>query len=91
MRTHLRHVRELLKSLDITDGYNGVEGSSPSFLSYFVEDRMEGKMQTEGTPYNSLLYKLSIIFIYRSINSNKMSIKCYMLNNLFESDIHFIS
>ncbi|XP_051536679.1 clustered mitochondria protein homolog isoform X2 [Myxocyprinus asiaticus] len=38
---HLRHIRDLLKSLDLTDGYNGVEGSSPSFLSYFTEERKE--------------------------------------------------
>ncbi|XP_077051842.1 clustered mitochondria protein homolog isoform X2 [Siphateles boraxobius] len=41
VRIHLRHIRDLLKSLDLTDGYNGVEGSSPSFLSCVTEDRME--------------------------------------------------
>ncbi|XP_051734303.1 clustered mitochondria protein homolog isoform X2 [Ctenopharyngodon idella] len=41
VRIHLRHVRDLLKSLDLTDGYNGVEGSSPSFLSFVTEDHME--------------------------------------------------
>ncbi|XP_056586170.1 clustered mitochondria protein homolog isoform X2 [Triplophysa dalaica] len=55
VRVHLRHVRELLKSLDITDGYNGVEGSSPSFLSYFIEDRMEEgtmpKRKSDGLKY----------------------------------------
>ncbi|XP_016324965.1 clustered mitochondria protein homolog isoform X1 [Sinocyclocheilus anshuiensis] len=38
---HLRHIRELLKSLDLTDGYNGVEGSSPSFLSCVTEECLE--------------------------------------------------
>ncbi|KAI7795880.1 clustered mitochondria protein homolog [Triplophysa rosa] len=55
VRIHLRHIRELLKSLDITDGYNGVEGSSPSFLSYFIEDRMEEgsmpKRKSDGLKY----------------------------------------
>nr|XP_055036650.1 clustered mitochondria protein homolog isoform X1 [Misgurnus anguillicaudatus] len=55
VRIHLRHIRELLKSLDITEGYNGVEGSSPSFLSYFIEDRMEEssrpKRRSEGLKY----------------------------------------
>ncbi|KAG1970056.1 clustered mitochondria protein homolog [Pimephales promelas] len=41
VRIHLCHIRDLLKSLDLTDGYNGVEGSSPSFLSCVTEDRME--------------------------------------------------
>ncbi|XP_016130496.1 clustered mitochondria protein homolog [Sinocyclocheilus grahami] len=41
VRIHLRHIRDLLKSLDLTDGYNGVEGSSPSFLSCVTEECME--------------------------------------------------
>uniref|UniRef100_A0A8C1MXF8 Clustered mitochondria protein homolog n=1 Tax=Cyprinus carpio TaxID=7962 RepID=A0A8C1MXF8_CYPCA len=42
VRIHLRHIRDLLKSLDLTDGYNGVEGSSPSFLSCVTEECQEG-------------------------------------------------
>uniref|UniRef100_A0A673J608 Clustered mitochondria protein homolog n=1 Tax=Sinocyclocheilus rhinocerous TaxID=307959 RepID=A0A673J608_9TELE len=42
VRIHLRHIRDLLKSLNLTDGYNGVEGSSPSFLSCVTEECMEG-------------------------------------------------
>ncbi|KAK2873015.1 hypothetical protein Q8A67_022912 [Cirrhinus molitorella] len=41
VRIHLRHIRDLLKSLDLTDGYNGVEGSSPSFLSCVTEECVE--------------------------------------------------
>ncbi|XP_005170337.2 clustered mitochondria protein homolog isoform X2 [Danio rerio] len=41
VRMHLSHIRELLKSLDLTDGYNGVEGSSPSFLSCVTDEIME--------------------------------------------------
>ncbi|XP_051959972.1 clustered mitochondria protein homolog [Xyrauchen texanus] len=41
VRIHLRHVRDLLKSLDLTDGYNGVEGCSLSFLSYFTEEHTD--------------------------------------------------
>lgn len=44
VRIHLRHIRDLLKSLDLTDGYNGVEGSSPSFLSCVTEECVEGKI-----------------------------------------------
>lgn len=32
-RIHLRHVRDLLKSLDPTDAYNGLENASLSFLN----------------------------------------------------------
>ncbi|MCI4386369.1 hypothetical protein PGIGA_G00061460 [Pangasianodon gigas] len=41
VRLHLRHIRDLLKSLDPTDAYNGIEGSSLSFLRYFTEERVE--------------------------------------------------
>lgn len=45
VRLHLRHLRDLLNSLDPTDAYNGIEGSSLSFLRFFTEERVEGKMQ----------------------------------------------
>lgn len=45
VRLHLRHIRDLLKSLDPTDAYNGIEGSSLSFLRFFTEERVEGEMQ----------------------------------------------
>lgn len=34
---HLRHVRDLLRSLDPADAYNGVNGSSLSYLSYYTQ------------------------------------------------------
>ncbi|XP_056385246.1 clustered mitochondria protein homolog isoform X2 [Hyla sarda] len=37
-RIHIRHFRDLLKSLDLTDAYNGVDCSSLSFLSSISED-----------------------------------------------------
>ena len=46
VRIHLRHIRDLLKSLDPADAYNGVEGSSLSFLRFFTEDHMEGERNT---------------------------------------------
>ncbi|XP_063769255.1 clustered mitochondria protein homolog isoform X1 [Pseudophryne corroboree] len=36
-RIHIRHFRDLLKSLDLTDAYNGVDCSSLSFLSNIFE------------------------------------------------------
>lgn len=41
-RIHVRHVRDLLKLLDPTDAYNGVEGSSLSFLG--VISQVDGKL-----------------------------------------------
>lgn len=35
-RLHLRHVRDLLRSLDPTDAYNGVNGSSLSYLTFYT-------------------------------------------------------
>lgn len=36
-RIHVRHIRDLLKSLDPSDAYNGVDCSSLSFLSTFTD------------------------------------------------------
>ena len=36
-RIHVRHVRDLLKSLDPTDAYNGVDCNSLSFLSTIAQ------------------------------------------------------
>uniref|UniRef100_A0A669C2K3 Clustered mitochondria homolog n=1 Tax=Oreochromis niloticus TaxID=8128 RepID=A0A669C2K3_ORENI len=35
-RLHHRHVRDLLRSLDPTDAYNGVNGSSLSYLTFYT-------------------------------------------------------
>uniref|UniRef100_A0A7N9AWC6 Clustered mitochondria protein homolog n=1 Tax=Mastacembelus armatus TaxID=205130 RepID=A0A7N9AWC6_9TELE len=35
-RLHLRHVRDLLRSLDPADAYNGVNGSSLSYLTFYT-------------------------------------------------------
>ncbi|XP_026875071.2 clustered mitochondria protein homolog isoform X2 [Electrophorus electricus] len=41
LRIHLRHIRDLLKSMDPTDAYNGMEGSSLTFLRFFSEEHIE--------------------------------------------------
>ncbi|CAG5872673.1 unnamed protein product [Menidia menidia] len=46
VRLHLRHVRDLLRSLDPTDSYNGVNGSSLSYLSSFT--RRDGDCENVG-------------------------------------------
>lgn len=35
-RLHLRHVRDLLRSLDPADAYNGVNCSSLSYLTFYT-------------------------------------------------------
>lgn len=42
VRIHLRHVRNLLRSLDPTDAYNGVDCRSLSFLRLFTDTDMKG-------------------------------------------------
>lgn len=37
-RIHVRHVRDLLKSLDLSDAYNGVECSSLSFMNIIAQN-----------------------------------------------------
>ncbi|KAM3869170.1 clustered mitochondria protein homolog [Diretmus argenteus] len=42
-RLHLRHVHDLLRSLDPTDAYNGVNGSSLSCLSFYTRGAMDSE------------------------------------------------
>lgn len=41
-RIHVRHIRDLLKSLDPSDAFNGVDCNSLSFLSVFTEGDLGG-------------------------------------------------
>lgn len=41
-RIHLRHVRDLLKSLDPSDAYNGLDCSSLSFLNVITQGDILG-------------------------------------------------
>lgn len=41
-RIHLRHVRDLLKSLDPSDAYNGLDCSSLSFLNVVTQGDILG-------------------------------------------------
>ncbi|CAJ1063756.1 clustered mitochondria protein homolog [Xyrichtys novacula] len=42
-RLHLRHVRDLLRSLDLTDAYNGVNCSSLSYLTFYTRGDKESE------------------------------------------------
>ncbi|RMC10580.1 hypothetical protein DUI87_12291 [Hirundo rustica rustica] len=50
-RIHVRHIRDLLKSLDPSDAFNGVDCNSLSFLSVFTEGDLgdTGKRKKKGT------------------------------------------
>ncbi|XP_016412601.1 clustered mitochondria protein homolog [Sinocyclocheilus rhinocerous] len=49
-RIHIRHIRDLLKSLDPSDAYNGVDCNSLSFLSVFTDGDLgdTGKRKKKG-------------------------------------------
>uniref|UniRef100_A0A669E6R0 Clustered mitochondria protein homolog n=1 Tax=Oreochromis niloticus TaxID=8128 RepID=A0A669E6R0_ORENI len=49
-RIHVRHIRDLLKSLDPSDAYNGVDCNSLSFLSIFTDGDLgeTGKRKKKG-------------------------------------------
>lgn len=42
-RIHVRHVRDLLKSLDAADAYNGIDCNSLSFLNVIAQGDILGK------------------------------------------------
>ncbi|TFK12830.1 5-hydroxytryptamine receptor 1E [Platysternon megacephalum] len=50
-RIHVRHIRDLLKSLDPSDAFNGVDCNSLSFLTVFTEGDLgdSGKRKKKGT------------------------------------------
>ncbi|XP_053729327.1 clustered mitochondria protein homolog [Synchiropus splendidus] len=50
-RIHVRHIRDLLKSLDPSDAYNGVDCISLSFLSVFTDGDLgeSGKRKKKGS------------------------------------------
>ncbi|XP_027003633.1 clustered mitochondria protein homolog isoform X2 [Tachysurus fulvidraco] len=50
-RIHVRHIRDLLKSLDPSDAYNGVDCNSLSFLSIFTDGDLgdSGRRKKKGS------------------------------------------
>ncbi|XP_031429057.1 clustered mitochondria protein homolog isoform X2 [Clupea harengus] len=50
-RIHVRHIRDLLKSMDPADSYNGVDCNSLSFLSVFTDGDLgdSGKRKKKGS------------------------------------------
>uniref|UniRef100_A0A8C4P0E3 Clustered mitochondria protein homolog n=1 Tax=Dicentrarchus labrax TaxID=13489 RepID=A0A8C4P0E3_DICLA len=54
-RLHLRHVRDLLRSLDPADAYNGVNCSSLSYLSFYTRDKASEKESVACRPPEYIL------------------------------------
>lgn len=54
-RIHVRHIRDLLKSLDPSDAFNGVDCNSLSFLSVFTEGDLGGTGQKGSSVVVSVL------------------------------------
>jgi len=60
-RIHVRHVRDILKSLEMADAYNGVDCTSLSFLNVVTQGDILG-MNFIYLNYSSIDY---FILIYR--------------------------
>lgn len=54
-RIHVRHVRDILKSLEMADAYNGVDCNSLSFLNVVTQGDLLG-MICHYTNYSSVKY-----------------------------------
>lgn len=52
-RIHVRHVRDILKSLEMADAYNGVDCNSLSFLNVVTQGDILG-MDLNCLSYNSI-------------------------------------
>ena len=53
-RIHVRHVRDLLKSADLNDAYNGIDGASLSFLNVILQNDFFDKKKNRGDNYDIL-------------------------------------
>ena len=60
-RIHVRHVRDLLKSLEALDAYNGAECSSLSFLNTVTQGDIVGKYIIPSMIFYSLFHVRPLI------------------------------
>lgn len=72
-RIHVRHVRDLLKSLDPADAYNGVECNSLSFLNTVTQGDILGKYQLNNQLMN---YNCISIFPLEKKKMRPESVDC---------------
>lgn len=68
-RIHVRHIRDLLKSLDPSDAFNGVDCNSLSFLSVFTEGDLGGMGQKGLYGVVTVLIPLTPRFIKTQCNN----------------------
>ena len=71
-RIHLRHVRDLLKSLDPSDAYNGLDCSSLSFLNVVTQGDIPGNSITISNNLN-LHFFLSMAIVGVNITMSHLS------------------
>lgn len=65
----MRHIRDLLKSLDPSDAFNGVDCNSLSFLSVFTEGDLGGTGQKSFSDVVSVFIPLTPWFVKTHRNS----------------------
>lgn len=82
-RIHVRHVRDLLKSLDPSDAYNGVDCSSLSFLNVITQGDILGTCLglARNVPSWTTSPVLSI-FEFKLAKVSKFYFHAYKINNL---------
>ena len=85
-RLHIRHVRDLIKSLDTSDAMNGLNGASISYLNTITEGEIDPNSENDlkepsYIQYNAGMYINSIVslekhviysFIYVQKNLNSL-------------------
>ena len=84
-RIHVRHVRDLLKSLDPADAFNGVDCCSLSFVNTIAQGDILGKQIVT----NKFMHKLLLIKLVKQLQYNYIYIKVISLGN-FEIIIKYI-
>lgn len=68
----MRHIRDLLKSLDPSDAFNGVDCNSLSFLSVFTEGDLGGMGQKSFSGVVSVFIPLTPCFV-KTCRSDQLS------------------
>ena len=59
-RIHVRHIRDLLKSIDTADAYNGVDCNSMSFLNVVTSGDILGK---------SIIIMSCVVWLHKACNA----------------------
>ncbi|KAF7489179.1 Clustered mitochondria -like protein [Sarcoptes scabiei] len=73
-RIHVRHIRDLLKSLDINDSYNGIDCNSLSFMNTIAQNDLSDLKKTNKTVRSDLIDCLPPDYVLPPENNNTSSI-----------------